>query len=275
MFLPECSWQRARHFLTRLIITTQVFVIVGCSRPISSGPSERASHPQQLVDAQVPNPDVRDEWTDRRRQMVAEQLIARRIKNERVLKIMGRVPRHEFVPASVRGAAYEDTPLPIGQNQTISQPYIVALMTELADPQPNQRVLEIGTGSGYQAAVLAELAGEVYTIELLPDLAKQAKARLERLGYRRVHVRTGDGYLGWPTAAPFDSIVVTCGADHVPEPLFQQLKPGGTMVIPIGKYPGVQSLRLITKGPHGDQQARDVLPVRFVPFRRAGDVGGK
>jgi protein-L-isoaspartate(D-aspartate) O-methyltransferase len=220
-----------------------------------------------------------DTAASQRQRMVDEQLKGRGISdgrvpiaNERVLRAMGRVPRHEFVPENVRSRAYQDTPLPIGENQTISQPYIVAFMTEAVDPEPKHKVLEVGTGSGYQAAVLAELVAEVYTIELLPVLAKQAKARLERLGYKNVHARTGDGYLGWPEAAPFDSILVTCGADHIPEPLFKQLKPGGTMVIPVGKRTGLQSLRLIKKGPKGDRQERHLIPVSFVPLRRATDV---
>jgi protein-L-isoaspartate(D-aspartate) O-methyltransferase len=204
--------------------------------------------------------------------MLEQQLTPRGIRNERVLAVLGRVPRHEFVPDGVRHEAYRDGPLPIGQGQTISQPYIVALMTEVADPQPGQRVLEVGTGSGYQAAVLAELAGTVYTIELLPALARQAQERLARLGYRNVQVRTGDGYQGWPEAAPFDAVVVTCGADHVPEPLFQQLKPGGTLVIPVGATPEHQMLRVIQKGPAGERQMRELLPVRFVPLRRAGET---
>jgi protein-L-isoaspartate(D-aspartate) O-methyltransferase len=251
-----------------ILISIHFLIAGGCSQPVSSAR-------QQQIEQQVATPEVRDGWAEQRRQMVAEQLIPRGIKNERVLGVMGRVPRHEFVPVAERQFAYEDEPLDIGHEQTISQPYIVALMTELANPQPDQRVLEIGTGSGYQAAVLAELAGQVYTIELEPELAKQAQARLERLGYGKVHVRAGDGYLGWPEVAPFDSIVVTCGAKDVPAPLFEQLKIGGRMVIPVGKSPGHQSLRLITKGPHGEQQSRDIAPVRFVPFRRAGDVEGK
>jgi protein-L-isoaspartate(D-aspartate) O-methyltransferase len=207
--------------------------------------------------------------------MVEQQLVARDIKNERVLGAMRKVPRHEFVPEAVRVEAYQDRPLPIGEEQTISQPYIVAFMTEAIDPQPAHRVLEVGTGSGYQAAVLSGLVAEVYTIELLPALAQQAKERLEKLGYRNVQTRAGDGYAGWPEAAPFDAIMVTCGADHVPEPLFKQLKPGGVMIIPVGKTPDDQSLRVIRKGPQGERQERDVLPVRFVPLRRAGDVKKK
>jgi protein-L-isoaspartate(D-aspartate) O-methyltransferase len=211
------------------------------------------------------------DWAAQRRQMVEQQLRARGLRHEGVLAAVGRVPRHEFVPEAERDQAYADRPLPIGHQQTISQPYIVALMTEVIDPRPGQKVLEIGTGSGYQAAVLAELVGEVYTIELLAALAEPAQARLKQLGYRNVHVRTGDGYKGWPEAAPFDAIVVTCGAEHVPEPLFAQLKVGGTMVIPVGETDGVQSLRLIQKGPRGERRSRDLLPVRFVPLRRAGD----
>jgi protein-L-isoaspartate(D-aspartate) O-methyltransferase len=145
-------------------------------------------------------------------------------------------------------------------------------MTEVANPQPKQRVLEVGTGSGYQAAVLAELVAEVYTIELIPALAKEAQSRLKRLGYRNIHVRAGDGYLGWPDAAPFDSILVTCGADHVPEPLFTQLKPGRTLIIPVADSTGQQWLRVIAKGPGGERQERDLLPVQFVPLRRANDL---
>ena len=204
--------------------------------------------------------------------MVESQLAERGIRNERVLEAMGRVPRHEFVPEDVRGRAYEDSPLPIGEGQTISQPYIVAYMTEAIDPKPGQRVLEVGTGSGYQAAVLAELVGEVYSIELLPKLAEAAKARLERLGYKNVHVKAGDGYLGWPDAGPFDAVVVTCGAKDVPKPLFEQLKPGGKMVIPVGPAGGEQSLLLVTKGPNGERRESELLPVRFVPLRRAGEV---
>jgi protein-L-isoaspartate(D-aspartate) O-methyltransferase len=216
----------------------------------------------------APEPD----WASQRRQMVEQQLRARGIDNDRVLEALGRVPRHEFVPADLRPQAYADTPLPIGRGQTISQPYIVALMTQLLDPRPKQRVLEVGTGSGYQAAVLSGLVADVYTIELIPALADQARARLKRLGYQNVHVRTGDGYKGWPEEAPFDGVVVTCGAEHVPEPLFEQLKPGGVLVIPVGPAGGLQTLRVVTKGPNGERRTRDVAPVRFVPLRRAPDA---
>jgi protein-L-isoaspartate(D-aspartate) O-methyltransferase len=215
------------------------------------------------------------DWTKLRARMVDEQIKVRGIKDERVLQAMNKVPRHEFVPEQQRANAYRDDPLPIGHDQTISQPYIVALMTEEARPRPEHRVLEIGTGSGYQAAVLAELVKEVYTIELIPDLADEAKERLKRLGYTNVHTRAGDGYKGWPEAAPFDAVVVTCGADHVPEPLFEQLKPGGVLVIPVGKTQAEQSLLAITKDAKGKRTTRDLGPVRFVPLRRGGDDKGK
>jgi protein-L-isoaspartate(D-aspartate) O-methyltransferase len=204
--------------------------------------------------------------------MVEEQLVAQGIRNEKVLQAMRRVPRHEFVPDDLRKYAYEDGPLPIGQGQTISQPYIVAFMTEVVDPKLPHKVLEIGTGSGYQAAVLAELVAEVYTIELLPALADKAKERLKQLGYKNIKVRQGDGYLGWKEEAPFDAVVVTCGADHVPKNLFEQLKPGGKMIIPVGESPTNQWLRIITKGPKGERQEKDLLPVRFVPLRRSSDL---
>jgi protein-L-isoaspartate(D-aspartate) O-methyltransferase len=215
------------------------------------------------------------DWNKLRARMVEDQIKGRGIKDERVLQAMARVPRHEFVPEKHRTDAYDDGPLPIGHGQTISQPYIVALMTEEAKPRAEHRVLEIGTGSGYQAAVLAELVKEVYTIELVEALADEAKERLKRLGYKNVHTRAGDGYKGWPDAAPFDAVVVTCGADHVPDPLFEQLKPGGVLVIPVGKTQAEQSLLAITKDAKGGRTTRDLGPVRFVPFRRAGEGKGK
>jgi protein-L-isoaspartate(D-aspartate) O-methyltransferase len=176
------------------------------------------------------------------------------------------VPRHEFVPERLRRQAYANRPLPIGYGQTISQPYIVALMTDLVEPGADDRVLEIGTGSGYQAAVLATLVGEVYTIEIIEPLGLAARARLERLGYDNVEVRLGDGYYGWPERAPFDAIVVTAAASHVPPPLIQQLKPGGRMVIPVGSRFLVQQLVLVTKDADGRVTTRQLLPVRFVPL---------
>jgi protein-L-isoaspartate(D-aspartate) O-methyltransferase len=176
---------------------------------------------------------------------------------------MQEVPRHEFVPKEYRAEAYDDRPLPIGMNQTISQPYIVAYMTEALELKGGEKVLEIGTGSGYQAAVLAEIAGEVYTIEILEPLARNAEKTLERLGYENISVMAGDGYRGWPEHAPFDAIIVTAAPDHVPEPLVEQLDVGGRMILPVGDW--FQKLIVITKDEEGVTQRED-LPVRFVPM---------
>ena len=184
----------------------------------------------------------------------------------RVMAAIGKVPRHEFVPAAQRHRAYTNRPLPIGYGQTISQPYIVALMSDLIKLQPDDRVLEIGTGSGYQAAILAELTGQVYSIEIVEALGKQAAERLPELGYDNVTVRIGDGYYGWEEHAPFDAIVVTAAASHVPPPLVAQLKPGGLMVIPIGSRFLTQQLVLIEKLPGGELITRQILPVKFVPL---------
>jgi len=188
------------------------------------------------------------------------------IRDPDVLEALRNVPRHLFVPESQRRYAYEDTPLPIGYGQTISQPFIVALMTDLLDLRPGQKVLEVGTGSGYQAAVLNELTPYVYTIEIIRPLADQARQRLGRLGYRTVQVRCADGYDGWPEQAPFDAIIVTCAAGHVPPPLWKQLKRGGRMVIPIGAVYETQRLVVLTKQSDGTRASRTVLPVRFVPM---------
>ena len=184
----------------------------------------------------------------------------------RVLAVMNKVPRHEFVPESQQLYAYENRPLPIGHGQTISQPFIVAAMTELMKLKPGDTVLEIGTGSGYQAAVLAELAQSVYTIEVVEPLAQQATERLRRLGYPGVRTRAGDGYFGWPEAGPFDAIMVTAAAGHVPPPLLRQLKPGGRMVIPVGAPFTTQQLLLIEKNSDGTVKTRQMMPVRFVPL---------
>ncbi len=185
-----------------------------------------------------------------------------------VAAAMGRVERHRFVPVEFAAHAYENRPLPIGHGQTISQPFIVALMTDLLDPRPEHVVLEVGTGSGYQAAVLAECVRKVYTIEIVAALGERARATLAALGYRNVEVRIGDGYLGWPEAAPFDGIMVTAAPEHVPQPLLDQLKPGGRMVIPVGAQVGGQDLLLITKEADGRTITRRKLPVRFVPLTR-------
>jgi protein-L-isoaspartate(D-aspartate) O-methyltransferase len=186
----------------------------------------------------------------------------------RVLAVMDRVPRHEFVSDWDADAAYDDRPLPIGHGQTISQPFIVALMTDMLEVGPDDVVLEIGTGSGYQAAVLAHLVREVHTIEIIHELAEGAGARLKRLGYDNVHAYTDDGYYGRPDAAPFDAIVVTAAAQQVPPPLLQQLKPGGRMVIPVGSGFALQHLMLVEKDADGRVRTRQTLPVRFVPLTR-------
>jgi len=206
-----------------------------------------------------------DSYAEARREMVATQIRARGIENPKVLEAMARVPRHEFVPALARRLAYGDHPLPIGHGQTISQPFIVAFMTEALNPAPGDRVLEIGTGSGYQAAVLAELVAKVYTIEIVAPLAERARADLARLGYGNVLVRVGDGYEGWPEHAPFDAIIVTCSPEQVPQPLVDQLRDGGRMIIPVGDAKGGQELYLLEK--RGARVVkRAVLPVRFVPM---------
>jgi len=205
-----------------------------------------------------------------RRRMVEEQIRWRGVADRELLAVMEKVPRHLFVPEAERGMAYADHPLPIGAGQTISQPYVVALMTSLLRLRSGDRVLEVGTGSGYQAAVLSRLAGEVYSIEIVPELAEQARRTLAALGYANVRVATGDGYRGWPEAAPFDAILLTAAPEKVPQPLLDQLKTGGRMVVPLGRF--VQDLVVLTKTDGG--VAREVVaPVRFVPM--TGEAQGE
>jgi protein-L-isoaspartate(D-aspartate) O-methyltransferase len=213
--------------------------------------------------------------SDERRRMVEEVVALARTADtgvpaldERVLDAMRKVPRHEFVPPDQQSAAYRNRPLPIGEGQTISQPYIVALMTHLLGVEPGARVLEIGTGCGYQTAVLAELSADVYSIEIVDSLARLAAATLQRLGYD-VATRIGDGYLGWPEAAPFDAIIVTAAPDHVPPALVAQLKPGGRMVIPVGTF--AQELMVVRKHADGSTIDERIVPVRFVPLTRDTD----
>lgn len=207
-------------------------------------------------------PSADDRSADRNR-MVETQIGDRGITNARVLDAMRRVPRHQFVPADQQPWAYDDTPLPIGDGQTISQPYIVAYMTEALDPRPTDRVLEIGTGSGYQAAVLAELSGEVYTIEIVEALADRARRQLDRLGYRNIRSRKGDGYRGWPEAAPFHKIIVTAAPEEVPQALVDQLAVNGIMVLPVGA--GDQMMTIVRKTRDGIV-TRETISVRFVPM---------
>ena len=211
-----------------------------------------------------------DAFQAERERMVSRDIAQRGIRDPAALAAMRAVPRHEFVPAERRRQAYADSPLPIGSGQTISQPYIVAYMTELLELEPGMRALEIGTGSGYQAAVLAEILDEVYTIEIIPELARWGEANLRRAGYEAVRVRQADGYHGWDEHGPYDAIVVTAAADHIPPPLIEQLKDGGRMVIPVGSPFRTQMLMLVTR--HGEEiRTRSLLPVRFVPLTRAAE----
>lgn len=206
----------------------------------------------------------------RREAMVASQIAARGVADPAVLRAMATVKRHLFVPEAYLADAYADRPLPIGYGQTISQPYIVAYMTEIIRPRSDHRVLEIGAGSGYQAAILAEIVQKVFTIEIIPELGSAARERLGKLGFQNAEVRIADGYDGWPEQAPFDAIVVTAAAEHVPPPLLKQLKDGGRMIIPVGSPFFVQTLTLVEKK-GGRITTAQLMPVRFVPFRRAAD----
>ena len=233
-----------RPMLARSAAAT-ILVTVACGLPQGQAPPK--------------GPD----WDAQRRAMVEDQLRQRGVASERVLEAMRRVPRHRFVPDAARAESYQDHPLPIGFGQTISQPYIVGFMTDALRIEPSHRVLEIGTGSGYQAAILGELAREVYTIEIIPALAGRARSLLEELGYRNIHVRAGNGYLGWPEAAPFDRVIVTAAPDEVPPALVTQLAAGGLMAIPVGG--AVQELRILRRTPT-EMETLATLPVRFVPM---------
>ena len=226
-----------------------IFLLVGCDAGLSQAPQKTFNT---------------EEWFEQsRKDMIKTQIKARGIRDERLLQAMFRVKRHEFVPPQFRHLAYSDHPLPIGDKQTISQPYIVALMTELLELGGEETVLEIGTGSGYQAAILAELAAKVYTIEILETLAVKSKNLLKNLGYKNITVRCGDGYLGWPEQAPFDAIIVTCAPPEIPKALLDQLAEGGRMVIPVGKEG--QELKLLKKD-NGQVKTKSVIAVRFVPM---------
>jgi len=203
-----------------------------------------------------------------RYKMVNQQIAKRGIYNQKVLQAMRDVPRHLFVPKRRQRSAYGDFPLPIGYGQTISQPYIVALMTELLKPEKDDVALEVGTGSGYQAAVLSKIVNTVYTVEIITPLGKAAEKRLSEMGYKNITVKVGDGYFGWEQYAPFDCIIVTAASDHIPPPLIKQLKNGGKMAIPVGKPFQVQKLMVVEKSEEGEIRIKNILPVRFVPFRR-------
>jgi len=240
-----------------------------------ASPPTPATQPASAdADAESPAaPPAASERTAERERMVREQIAEPRdgrdaVRDPRVLDALRRCPRHAFVPQDERGVAYADSPLPIGHGQTISQPYIVAMMTELLELTPQAKVLEIGTGSGYQAAVLAHLTPDVYTVEIVQPLASAAEKTLKEQGYTQVRCKQADGYNGWKEHAPYDAIIVTCAAGHLPPPLWEQLKPGGRIVIPIGGTYEVQRLVVMTKTPSGQRESRTVLPVRFVPLVR-------
>ena len=235
-------------------------------------PFARAAHVAGLLGVVLASPvplhpqAPTSDRSDERARMVHDQIVERGMENQAVLGAMLAVPRHVFVPDEHRDRAYGDHPLPIGHGQTISQPYIVAFMTELLELGPGDRVLEVGTGSGYQAAVASMLADSVFSVEIVSELAADAGARLDRLGYRDVRVRNADGYFGWEEHAPYDAIFVTAAAGHVPPPLLQQLVPGGRMAIPVGGPFQVQNLVLVEKAADGTVTTRSVLPVQFVPL---------
>jgi protein-L-isoaspartate(D-aspartate) O-methyltransferase len=231
------------RFLPGLLIVMSVFLFT---------PALGADSPETL-------------FAQKRKSMVESQIKARGIKDPRVLDAMLKVKRHRFVPSHISHLAYEDYPLSIGEGQTISQPYIVALMTELLSPKGTEKILEIGTGSGYQAAILAELAGEVYTIEIFESLARQSEGLLKELHYKNIRVKFGDGFLGWPERSPFDGIIVTCAPEKIPPPLLEQLAEGGRLVIPVGKYR--QDLKFMRKIKNRIKE-EDIIPVRFVPMLR-------
>jgi protein-L-isoaspartate(D-aspartate) O-methyltransferase len=214
-----------------------------------------------------PTSDSGKDFKTMREKMVETQIKSRGVKDGRVLSAMLKVERHRFVPKTYESQAYADQPLPIGEGQTISQPYIVALMTELLDLRGGEKVLEVGTGSGYQAAILAEMVAEVYSIEIVESLAASSKNLLIELGYRNIHVKAGDGYLGWPENGPFDAIIITCAPDHIPKPLLDQLREGGRMVVPVGTHS--QELKKIVKR-SGKVETTDVIPVIFVPMTGEG-----
>ncbi|HMO12833.1 MAG TPA: protein-L-isoaspartate(D-aspartate) O-methyltransferase [Pirellulaceae bacterium] len=256
------SMKRARLPLFLVALT---WILVGCAPVDKSSEQESAMElPSNKVEISQSEMAREQAFAEQRQRMVQRQMRQRDISNERVLEVMARVPRHKFVPIDLESRAYDDGPLPIGHRQTISQPYIVALMTQLVDPQANHRALDIGTGSGYQTAVLSELVEKVFSIEIVEPLALEANQRLQDLGYKNVSVRAGDGYQGWPDESPFDVIIVAAAPDHIPQPLVEQLAVGGKMVIPVGG--AYQELLLIEKLPDGSITESTIAPVAFVPM---------
>lgn len=258
------------HALSLSFIALAAVVVAGCAPRVKPSLDTPTTSPLPLVETTASRSAVPDAFLPARLEMVRLHIEGAGVLNDDVLRAMREVPRHEFVPQDFLDQAYENHPLPIGYGQTISQPYIVGWMTELLQPQPGERVLEIGTGSGYQAAILAELGFlEVYSIEIVPELADSASERLEALGYDDVHIRQADGYYGWPEAAPFDAIIVTAAPDHLPAPLVEQLAEGGRLVIPIGPAGFYQSLWQFVKR-DGEITAYNMGGVSFVPFTGPG-----
>jgi protein-L-isoaspartate(D-aspartate) O-methyltransferase len=261
-----------RLILVILLVILIAAVILVLARVFRSSPAsqEQMPGPAQTsapAPSALPSPD--DAFVDLRLAMVDQQIEARGVKDPAVLEVMRRVPRHRFVPTDMASQAYEDHPLPIGYGQTISQPYIVALMTEALEVGPGDRVLEIGTGSGYQAAILEEIGAEVYSVEIIPELAQQAGERLRTLGYEKAQVLNADGYFGWQELAPYDAIIVTAAPDHLPQPLVSQLRDGGRLIVPIGPQGAVQTLWLFEKA--GEEvQASNLGEVLFVPLTGSG-----
>lgn len=243
-----------RLLFSFLFVLSAVLLLAGgSSEDEANAPSEPAS-------------EQSTSWAAERQELVHSAVVEQGIEDRETVEAMRNVPRHEFVPKEHRDRAYRNTPLPIGHGQTISQPYVVAYMTAALDLEPSDTVLEVGTGSGYQAAVLAEIVDHVYTIEIIDSLAESARERLRRLGYENVTVRAADGYFGWPEHSPFDAIIVTAAPGHVPTPLVEQLEPGGRMVIPVGPVFSVQTLILLRKEQDGSVRTEQLLPVRFVPM---------
>ncbi len=243
----------------------RVFILIFVALLVFVIMSFPADFPADSLNNESLNISEPEEFVLARKSMVENQLKSRDITNERVLEVMGKVPRHLFVSKKNQDLAYADHPLPIGYGQTISQPYIVALMTQSLELEGNEKVLEIGTGSGYQAAILSELVREVYTIEIVKELAERAERRLEEVGYKNVKVKNGDGYFGWEKHAPYDAIMITCAADHIPPPLLEQLNDNGRLIIPLGSIRYYQTLTLITKM-GGNLETRHITTVSFVPM---------
>ncbi len=266
--LSALRWLPSKSSGTRgFLVLVVFFAVVGMAAWFATqeaGNSDRSESASAAMSSGLDRSEDDDRFQKKRRDMIERHLRNRDITDARVLEVMQRIPRHLFVPENVRDSAYEDRPLPIGRGQTISQPYIVALMTQLAQPRPDSRVLDVGTGSGYQAAVLGELCREVYSIEIVEELAQQASRLLARLGYENIHVRSGDGYQGWKEHAPFDLIIVAAAPAHVPKPLIEQLAPGGRMIIPVGRFQ--QDLMIIEKSEDGTIKQWSEIPVAFVPM---------